>query len=91
MIPIPPNSPQSLSAFFSGELWEKWQKKGWVFEIEDLPKHVTYIRNKPESCRLFVKGLKDGSSDTPPSGLTFESLEILSQQRITTRRSLQKI
>jgi len=69
MIPIPPNSPQSLSAFFSGELWEKWQKKGWVFEIEDLPKHVTYIRNKPESCRLFVKGLKDGSSYTPPSGI----------------------
>lgn len=77
-VPIPDYSPPGLETLISGNLWENWQKKGWVFEVPDLKDSITYIRNKAESCRLFVSGPLEGTAETAPQGLNirlFSSLE----------------
>lgn len=76
--PLPSYSPAALAALISGDLWSTWQKEGWVFEIPDLKSSVTYIRNKPESCRLFVNGPVEGTAETAPQGMNirlFSNLE----------------
>ncbi len=76
--PLPSNAPPGFGPFLSGEPWKEWHKKGLVFEVTDLRASISYIRNKPESCRLFVKGPEHGTADSPPQGMNvrlFSDLE----------------
>lgn len=66
---LPKNSPQGLQALLSGGLWNQWVRQGLVFDVPDIREAISYIRNKPESCRLFVKGPVEGTADTAPQGM----------------------
>ena len=66
---LPKNSPQGLQALLSGGLWNQWVRQGLVFDVPDIREAISYIRNKPESCRLFVKGPVEGTADTSPQGM----------------------
>ena len=79
--PVPKQAPPGLSSFLSGEPWKEWQKSGLVFDIPDLPSSIRYLRNKPESCRLFISGTEPGTADSPPQGMNVRLFSTLSSAK----------
>ncbi len=88
--PLPSYSPPALNALVSGNLWSTWQKKGWVFEVPDLNSSVTYIRNKAESCRLFIRGPVEGTAETAPQGMNLRLFSNLEAAEIFHSKLLSK-
>ena len=87
---VPSYSPPGLKILLSENLWDCWREKGWVFEVPDLLPSIRYIRNKPESCRLFVNGPVEGTAETAPQGMNLRFFSDLETARSYHSKLLSK-
>lgn len=87
--PLPPTRIPALDALLNGDLWSQWAGEGKVFPVEDLRRHIHYVRLKPDlSCRLTVLDGGPGTGDEPPAGFLLHLFSDARLARVEYERAL---